>query len=140
MSRILLLTLLHNSIRYRRFFDIIALMCKFINKLQMKLSLIYFRNRMQKLFNCKSCTNCWTFSVMNSDYVMPRPVRRLERLMLYKNIKIFGYAVNGAEGCENYKLHLYVSLGKYVHIEGLKDKYVYELKYKVVQLEARRAV
>ena len=77
---------------------------------------------------------------MNPDYVMPRPVRRLKRLMLYKNIKIFEYAANGAEDCENYELHLYVNLEKHVHTEGLKNKYVYGLKYKVVRLKARRAV
>ena len=69
---------------------------------------------------------------MNSDHVMSRPVRRLEKLILYKNIKVFGYAINGAESCENYKLHLYVSLEGYVHIENLRNKYAYGLKYKVV--------
>ena len=79
-------------------------------------------------------------NVMNPGYVMPRPVRRLKRLMLYKNMKIFGYAANDVEDCENYKLHLYVNLKKHVHIEGLKSEYVYELKYKVVRLKVRQTI
>ena len=77
---------------------------------------------------------------MNPGYVMPRPMRRLERLVLYKDIKVFGYATNGAEDCENHKLHLHVGLEKHVHTENLKDKYAYGLKYEVVRLEAQRAV
>ena len=71
---------------------------------------------------------------------MSKSTRRLERLVLYKNIKIFEYAINGAEDCENYEFYLYVNLEKHVHIEGLKNKYAYELKYKVVRLKARRTV
>ena len=77
---------------------------------------------------------------MNSNYVMLKPVRRLEKLILYKNMKIFEYAVNDAENCKNYKFHLYVSFKKHVHIEGLRNKYVYKLKYKIVQLEIRRTI
>ena len=77
---------------------------------------------------------------MNPDHVMPRPVRRLERLMLYKNIKVFEYAINDVESCENYKLYFYVNLEKHVHIENLKNKYVYKLKYKIVRLEIRRTI
>ena len=77
---------------------------------------------------------------MNPDYVMLRSVRKLKKLVLYKNIKVFGYAVNDVENCENYKLYLYVNLEKHVHIEDLKNKYVYGLKYKVVRLKARRTI
>ena len=77
---------------------------------------------------------------MNSGHVIPRPVRRLGRLVLYKNMKVFEYAANGAEGCENHKLHLHVNLEKHVHIEGLRDKYAYKLKYKIVRLKTRRTV
>ena len=77
---------------------------------------------------------------MNPDYVMSRPMRKLKRLMLYKNIKIFGYATNDVENCKNYKLHFYVSLEKHVHTEGLKNKYAYKLKYKIVQLKAQRTI
>ena len=77
---------------------------------------------------------------MNSGYVMSRSARRLRRLMLYKNMKIFEYAVNGAENCENYKLYFYVSLEEHVHIEDLRGEYAYELKYKVVRLKTRRTV
>ena len=34
----------YNSIRYRRFFDIIEYMCRFIIKLQIKSLLIYFKS------------------------------------------------------------------------------------------------
>ena len=78
--------------------------------------------------------------VINSNYVMSRPIRRLERLMLNKNIKIFEYAANDIKSCKNYKLHFYVNLEKHVHIEDLKNKYVYELKYKVVRLKVRRTI
>ena len=71
---------------------------------------------------------------------MPRPVRRLGRLVLYKDMKVFGYAANGAEGCENHKLHLHVDLEGHVHIEDLKSEYAYKLKYKIVRLKVRRAV
>ena len=67
-------------------------------------------------------------------------MRKLRKLMLYKNIKVFEYAINGVEGCENYKLYLYVNLEKHVYIKDLKDKYVYKLKYKVVRLKVRRIV
>ena len=77
---------------------------------------------------------------MNLNYVMLRLMRRLKRLMLYKNIKIFGYAVNGAESCENYKFYFYVNFEKHVHIENLKNKYVCELKYKIVRLKVRRTI
>ena len=71
---------------------------------------------------------------------MPKSIRRLKRLILYKNIKIFEYATNDAENCENYKFHFYVSLKKHVHIKGLKNKYAYKLKYKVVRLKIRQTV
>ena len=77
---------------------------------------------------------------MNLNYVISRPVRRLKRLILYKNIKVFEYAINGAKSCENYKFHLYVNLEKHVHIEDLKNKYVYKLKYKIVQLKVQRTI
>ena len=77
---------------------------------------------------------------MNSNYVMSKPIRKLEKLMLYKNMKIFEYATNGVENCENYKFHFYVNLEKHVHIEDLRNKYVYKLKYKIVQLKTRRTV
>ena len=59
---------------------------------------------------------------------MPKLMRRLKRLMLYKNIKIFEYAINDVENCENYKLYFYVNLEKHVHIKGLRNKYVYKIK------------
>ena len=77
---------------------------------------------------------------MNSDYVISKSMRKLKRLMLYKNIKIFEYAINDVEDCKNYKLYLYVNLEKHVHIENLKNKYVYKLKYKIVRLKTRRTV
>ena len=77
---------------------------------------------------------------MNSNYIMSRSIRKLKKLMLYKNIKIFEYAINDVENCENYKLYFYVNFKKHVHIEGLRNKYVYKLKYKVVRLKARRTV
>ena len=77
---------------------------------------------------------------MNSDYVMLKSVRRLGRLMLYKNIKVFGYATNGVGNCKNHKFHFYVNLEKHVHIEDLKDKYIYKLKYKIVRLKVRRTI
>ena len=77
---------------------------------------------------------------MNPGYVMPRPMRRLERLVLYKDMKVFGYAINGVENCGNYELHLYVNFEKHVHIEDLKSGYAYRLKYKIVRLKVRRAV
>ena len=67
-------------------------------------------------------------------------MRRLRRLMLYKNIKVFEYAINDVENCENYKLYLYVNLEEHVHIKDLKNKYVYKLKYKIVQLKTRRTI
>ena len=69
---------------------------------------------------------------MNSNYVISRSIRKLRKLMLYKNIKIFEYAINGVENCKNYKLYFYVNFEKHVHIEDLKSEYVYELKYKIV--------
>ena len=77
---------------------------------------------------------------MNSNYIMSKSVRRLKKLVLYKNIKIFEYAINDVEDCENHELHLYVDLEKHVHTEGLKGEYVYELKYEIVRLKARRTV
>ena len=77
---------------------------------------------------------------MNSGYVMSISTRRLERLMLYKNMKVFEYAVNGAEGCENYELYFYVDFEEHVHIENLRSEYAYGLKYKVVRLKTRRTV
>ena len=77
---------------------------------------------------------------MNLGHVMSRPVRRLGRLVLYKDMKIFGYAANGVEGCENHELHLHVGFERHVHTEGLRGGYAYGLKYKVVRLKVRRAV
>ena len=77
---------------------------------------------------------------MNLNYVISRSIRRLKKLMLYINMKIFEYAINDVENCENYKLHFYVNFEKHVHIENLKNKYVYELKYKIVQLETQRTI
>ena len=79
-------------------------------------------------------------TVMNPGHVMPRPVRRLGRLVLYKDMKVFEYAINGAENCENHKLHFHVNLEKHVHIKNLKNKYVYKLKYKIVRLKIRRTI
>ena len=67
-------------------------------------------------------------------------MRRLEKLMLYKDMKVFGYAANDVEDCENYKLHFYVNLKKHVHTEDLKNKYAYKLKYKIVRLKVRRTI
>ena len=50
-------------------------------------------------------------------------------------MKIFKYAINDVKDCENYKFYLYVNLEKHVHIKDLKNKYVYKLKYKIVQLK-----
>ena len=77
---------------------------------------------------------------MNSNYVMLKSIRKLKRLILYKNIKIFEYTINDVENCENYKLYLYVNLEKHVHIKGLKNKYVYKLKYKIVRLKTQRTI
>ena len=77
---------------------------------------------------------------MNSDYVMLKSARRLKKLMLYKNIKIFEYAVNDVENCKNYKLYFHVNLEKHVHIENLRNKYVYKLKYKIVRLKVQRTI
>ena len=77
---------------------------------------------------------------MNSDYVMSRSIRKLKRLMLYKDIKIFEYAINDAENCKNYKFYFYVNFEKHVHIKDLKNKYVYKLKYKIVRLKTQRTV
>ena len=63
---------------------------------------------------------------------MLKSIRRLKKLILYKNIKVFGYAINDVEDCKNYKLYLYVNFEKHVYIESLKSEYVYELKYKIV--------
>ena len=71
---------------------------------------------------------------------MSKPVRRLRKLMLYKNIKVFEYATNGVENCKNYKLYFHVNFKKHIHIKSLKNKYVYKLKYKVVQLKIRRTI
>ena len=71
---------------------------------------------------------------------MSKSIRRLTKLILYKNIKIFGYTINDIENCKNYKFYFYVNLEKHVHIENLKNKYVYELKYKIVRLKARRTI
>ena len=67
-------------------------------------------------------------------------MRKLKRLILYKNIKIFEYAINGVKNCKNYKFYFYVNFEKHVHIESLKNKYVYKLKCKVVRLKIRRIV
>ena len=77
---------------------------------------------------------------MNSNYVMLKSMRKLKRLMLYKNIKVFGYTINDVENCENYKFYLYVNLERHVHIEDLKNKYACKLKYKIVQLKTRRTI
>ena len=55
--------------------------------------------------------------------------------MLYKDIKIFGYAINDVENYKNYKFYFYVNFKKHVHIKNLKNKYVYKLKYKIIQLK-----
>ena len=77
---------------------------------------------------------------MNSGYVMLKSIRKLGKLILYKNIKIFGYTINNVKNCKNYKLYLYVNFEKHVHIENLKNKYVYKLKYKIVQLKTQRTI
>ena len=77
---------------------------------------------------------------MNSGYVMLKSIRKLGKLILYKNIKIFGYTINNVKNCKNYKLYLYVNFEKHVHIENLKNKYVYKLKYKIVRLKVRRTI
>ena len=74
---------------------------------------------------------------MNLNYVMLKSIRKLKRLMLYKNMKIFEYAINDIENCENYEFYFYVSFERYVYIESLKNKYVYKLKYKIIQLKVR---
>ena len=43
----------HNSIRHQRFFDIIKPISKSTTGLQMKPPLMFFRDWVQKLFNCK---------------------------------------------------------------------------------------
>ena len=77
---------------------------------------------------------------MNSSYVMSRSIRRLKKLILYKNIKVFKYAINGVKNCENYKFHFYVNFKKHVYIKNLKNKYVYKLKYKIVRLKIQRTI
>ena len=71
---------------------------------------------------------------------MSKSIRKLKRLILYKNIKVFEYAINDVKNCKNYKFYLYVNLEKHVHIKDLKSKYVYKLKYKIVRLKVRRTV
>ena len=71
---------------------------------------------------------------------MSKLIRKLKKLILYKNMKIFEYAINDVENCENYKLHFYVNFKKHVHTENLKNKYAYKLKYKIVRLKIRRTV
>ena len=44
----------HSSMRYRRIFDIIAFMCKFITKLQLRSKIKQLKRWMQKLCYCKS--------------------------------------------------------------------------------------
>ena len=66
---------------------------------------------------------------------MLKLIRKLKKLILYKNIKIFEYAINDVENCKNYKLYFYINFEKHVHIEILKNKYVYKLKYKIVRLK-----
>ena len=78
--------------------------------------------------------------VINSDYVMLRSVRKLKRLILYKNMKVFEYAVNDVKDCKNYELHLHVNFEKHIHIKSLKNKYAYKLKYKIVRLKTRRTI
>ena len=60
--------------------------------------------------------------------------------MLYKDIKIFGYAINDVENYKNYKFYFYVNFKKHVHIKNLKNKYVYKLKYKIIQLKTQRTI
>ena len=79
-------------------------------------------------------------TVMNSNYIMLKSIRKLKRLMLYKNIKIFEYAINGVEDCKNYEFYFYVNFEKHVYIESLKNKYAYKLKYKIVQLKVQRTI
>ena len=82
----------------------------------------------------------FNFNVINLDYVMSRSMRRLKRLILYKNIKIFEYAINDVKSCKNYKFHFYVNFEKHVYIENLKNEYVYKLKYKIVQLKVQQTI
>ena len=55
-------------------------------------------------------------------------MRKLKRLILYKNIKIFEYTINDVKNCKNYKFHFYVNFKKHVHIENLKNKYLNYIK------------
>ena len=63
---------------------------------------------------------------------MLKSIRKLKKLMLYKNIKIFEYAINNVKNCKNYKFYFYVNFEKHVYIKSLKNKYIYKLKYKIV--------
>ena len=55
-------------------------------------------------------------------------------------MKIFGYAANDVENYKNYKFYFYVNFEEHVHIESLKNKYIYELKYKIIRLKVRRTI
>ena len=60
----------HSSMRHKQFFDIIEHICRFTFELQMKLSLMHFRDWMQKLLSCK----CW--EVWMSCWIYCRQSRR----------------------------------------------------------------
>ena len=48
--------------------------------------------------------------IINSNYIMLKSIRRLKKLILYKNIKIFEYAINDVKKCKNYKFYFYVNV------------------------------
>ena len=47
---------------------------------------------------------------------MLKLIQKLKKLMLYKNIKVFEYAINDVENCKNYKFYFYVNFKKHVYI------------------------
>ena len=70
--------------------------------------------------------NCNKFKSNNVKVkLLLKSLRRLKKLILYKNIKIFEYAINDIDNCKNYKLYFYVNFEKHVHIKSLKNKNVY---------------
>ena len=62
----------HSSMRHRRIFDIIEFMCKSAIELQLRSSLMYFRNWMQKLLSCKS----WKIDLIAESFLR-QPSRSL---------------------------------------------------------------
>ena len=95
--------------------------------------------------------SCWTLStfvsfalsyLLDSDLFKNIFLKKYSTgtFVLYKNIKIFENAINDVENYKNYKFHFYVNFEKHVHIKNLKNKYVYKLKYKIVQLKIRRTI